>query len=148
MDVKYEENEHALQTAFNILLTVEEKQERLQQTFIWRGQITLDLVYLKIDNLFDWTNKITRIRPYTLVKPLCKVRVRADVLHVEWWILGTSEMLNLAVSDLLMFLNVLFGQCDLYNFLVLKYTLFRCHYLKFKNLYIWNLICTNISFTQ
>ena len=38
-----------------------------------------NLVDLNVDNFFAVrTNKITRDHPYTLVKPLCKVRVRSN----------------------------------------------------------------------
>ena len=42
-------------------------------------KIMFNLVNLNVDNFFAVrTNKITRGHPYTLVKPLCKVRARSN----------------------------------------------------------------------
>ena len=84
-------------------------------------KITFNLVDLNVDNLFAVrTNKITRGHPYTLVKPLCKVRVRSNYFAcrvVDHW-----NNLD-AKSDSFKSLNALTkfpGICDLSNFLINK----------------------------
>ena len=64
---------------------------RLKADLCMTYKIMFNLVDLNVDSFFAVrTNKITRGHPYTLVKPLSKVRALITSLHVEWLILGTT----------------------------------------------------------
>ena len=80
-----------------------------------------NLVDLNVDNFFAVrTNKITRGHPYTLVKPLCKVRARSNFLAcgvVDPW--NNLDAKPNSFKSLNAFKNVL-GVCDLSNILVYK----------------------------
>ena len=54
---------------------------RLKADLCMTYKIIFNLVDLNVDNFFAVrTDKITRGHPYTLVKPLCKVRARSNFL--------------------------------------------------------------------
>ena len=80
-----------------------------------------NLVDLNVDNfLAVRTNKITRGHPYTIVKPLCKVRARSNFFAyrvVDPW--NNLDAKSNSFKSLNAFKNFL-GVCDLSNFLVYK----------------------------
>ena len=84
-------------------------------------KIMFNLVDLNVDNFFAVrTNKITRGHPYTIVKPLCKVRARSNFLACRvvdpWNNLDAKSNSFKSLNALINFLGV----CDLSNFLVYK----------------------------
>ena len=79
------------------------------------------LVDLNVDNFFAVrTNKITRGHPYTIVKPLCKVRARNNFL--AWRVVDPWNCLDTKSNSFKSFnaFKNVFGVCDLSNFLVYK----------------------------
>ena len=84
-------------------------------------KIMFNLVDLNVDNCFTVrTNKITRGHPYTLVKPLCKVRARSNFFACRvvdpWNNLDTNSNSFKSLNGFRNFLGV----CELSNFLVYK----------------------------
>ena len=84
-------------------------------------KIMFNLVDINVDNFFAVrTNKITRGHPYTIVKPLCKVRARSNFFAcrvVDPW--NYLDAKSNSLKSLNAFNNFL-GVCDLSNFLVYK----------------------------
>ena len=76
---------------------------------------------IDVNNLFAFrTNKITRCHPYTLVKPLCKVRARSNFFAcrvVDPW--NNLDVKSNSFKSLNAFKKFL-GVCNLSNFLVYK----------------------------
>ena len=67
------------------------ERRRLKADLYMTYKIMFNLVDLNVDNLFAVrTKKITRGHPYTLVKPLCKVRSRCNYFVCRVVDLGTT----------------------------------------------------------
>ena len=90
----------------------------LKLIFVWLIKKTFNLVAFNVDNLFAVrTNKIKRGHPYTLVKPLYKVRARSNFFAcsvVDPW--NYLDAKSNSFKLLNAFKNFL-GVCDLSNFL-------------------------------
>ena len=82
-------------------------------------KILCNHVSLNVDNLFVVrTKKITRGHPYTLVKPLCKVRARSHFFAcrvVDPW--NNLDAKSNSFKSFNVF-NKFLNDCDLSNFLV------------------------------
>ena len=98
-----------------------------------------NLVNLNVDTFFAVrTNKITRGHPYTLVKPLCIVRVRSNFFAC--WVVDPWNNLD-AKSNSFNSLNALknlLGVWDLSNFFVYKQLSSWCFYLLLMFFYIFS----------
>ena len=90
-------------------------------THTYTYKIIFNLVDLNVDNFFAVrTNKITHGHPYTIVKPLCKVRARSNFFAcrvVDSW--NYLDAKSNSFKSLNAFKHFL-GVCDLSNFLVYK----------------------------